>query len=75
MVRTCLVLPLISDTNHELLGILVGGINPRHELDDNYRIFYNLFANNVAFIIANANARKEDRQRAEVCRFRAASME
>jgi GAF domain-containing protein len=45
---------------------MVLGVNPRHALDDNYRIFFKLFAGNVASAMANATAREEERRRVEV---------
>jgi GAF domain-containing protein len=60
-------LPIVSQTNSNLLaGIMVLGVNPRHALDDNYRIFFKLFAGNVASAMANATAREEERRRVEV---------
>jgi signal transduction histidine kinase len=44
---------------------MVLGVNPRHALDDNYRIFFKLFAGNVASAMANAAAREEERKRNE----------
>jgi hypothetical protein len=36
--RSCLVLPLTSQTGGgKVVGVLVAGVNPRHELDENYR--------------------------------------
>ena len=60
-VQTALILPIYDrgkiDTV-EASDALVLGVNPRRELDDSYRTFLNLVANNVA--IAIANARREE---------------
>lgn len=63
---SCLILPIVSQTSSNLLaGLMVLGVNPRHALDDNYRIFFKLFAGNVASAMANATAREEERRRVE----------
>jgi signal transduction histidine kinase len=56
----------VSQTGSDVLaGVMVLGVNPRHALDDNYRIFFKLFAGNVASAMANAAAREEERKRNE----------
>ncbi len=36
--RSCVIFPMLSQTDADkVVGILVAGVNPRHELDDNYR--------------------------------------
>lgn len=38
IIRSCLILPLISHgVSEKVVGVLVAGVNPRHELDDIYR--------------------------------------
>ncbi len=52
-----IVLPLRpSGPRQPVVGLLVLGISPRREFDDDYRGFFDLIASNVATVIANANA-------------------
>ncbi|NBD08535.1 ATP-binding protein [Corallococcus silvisoli] len=46
-------------------GFLVGGVSPRRLLDANYHAFFQLTAEQVAAVVANARAYEEERQRAE----------
>ncbi|MGC2077082.1 MAG: histidine kinase dimerization/phospho-acceptor domain-containing protein [Xanthobacteraceae bacterium] len=50
---------------HPAAGFLVAGVSARLELNDAYRDFYGLVANQVALAIANARAYEEERERAE----------
>ncbi len=61
-----LVLPLQAPGRVELAGVLVGGISPYRQLDEDYRRFYELVAGHIATSIANARAYQEARRRAEM---------
>jgi PAS domain S-box-containing protein len=63
--HTAVVLPVRKSGQDRLAGILVAGISPRLELDDNYRGFLDLVAGNIATAITNARAYEEERRRAE----------
>ncbi|MBW4622002.1 MAG: PAS domain S-box protein [Cyanosarcina radialis HA8281-LM2] len=64
--RSAIVLPIAQSGQKDLLaGLLVLGISPRREFDDEYRGFFDLVASNVATAIANADAYEAERQRAE----------
>ncbi len=46
--RSCLVLPMTAHTGSDkAVGVLVAGVNPRHELDDNYRYASHLLSSSV----------------------------
>jgi len=34
--RMCMVMPMMSQTSEKVVGILVAGVNPCHDLDENY---------------------------------------
>jgi hypothetical protein len=37
-IRSCVLFPMLSQTDTDkVVGVMVAGVNPRHELDDNYR--------------------------------------
>ncbi len=64
--RSAIVLPIAqAGQKEQLAGLLVLGISPRREFDDEYRGFFDLVANSVATAIANARAYEEERKRAE----------
>ncbi|HEX5414375.1 MAG TPA: histidine kinase dimerization/phospho-acceptor domain-containing protein, partial [Chloroflexota bacterium] len=63
--RRALVLPVASNVQHRLAGLLVLGISARLDLDDLYRGFCELATAQVATAIANARAYEEERRRAE----------
>ncbi|MGB8627817.1 MAG: response regulator [Xanthobacteraceae bacterium] len=63
--RQALILPLRASIAHPAAGFLVAGVSARLELNDAYRDFYSLVANQVALAIANARAYEEERERAE----------
>lgn len=60
-----LVLPLIKAPAKKVTGFLVAGISPSLKLDDSYRSFLDLVANQAATAIANASTYQEEHQRAE----------
>ncbi len=59
-----LVLP-VSRPGVPAYGCLVAGLGPRRPLDDEYRGFLSLVADQIATAIANARADEEEKQRAE----------
>ena len=60
-----LMLPIRRSGTATAYGVLVMGISPRRGLDDDYRDFCGLVADQIAAGVANARARAEDRMRAE----------
>ena len=63
--HTAVVLPIAKQGQDRLAGFLVAGISPRRALDEHYRGFLDLVANQIATAIANARAYEEERKRAE----------
>ena len=64
-VQQALVLPL-KGPQHGLTGFLIAGVSPRRALDEAYRSFLDLVANQTGSAIAEAQAYEAERQRAEV---------
>ena len=64
-VESALVLPIGRPGAGGLDGVLVAGISPRLDFDDDYRDFLALTANQIATAVANARASAAERQRAE----------
>ncbi len=54
-----------SRAEKQALGILVAGVNPTRELDEEYSTFYNLVADHVATAMVNARAYEEERKRSQ----------
>ncbi|HEY4372474.1 MAG TPA: ATP-binding protein [Burkholderiales bacterium] len=63
-VQRALVLPL-KDAGERMLGVLLLGISTRRALDDGYRNFLALVADQVASALADTQSRLEERRRAE----------
>ncbi|MBD2082890.1 ATP-binding protein [Leptolyngbya sp. FACHB-17] len=64
--HSAIVLPVAQAGQKQLLaGLLVIGMSPRLEFDDEYRGFFDLVASNVVTAIANARTYEEERKRAE----------
>jgi signal transduction histidine kinase/FixJ family two-component response regulator len=63
--RSALVLPISRAGQDRPYGFMVVGINPRRVLDDDYRSFFSLVADQVATAIARARAYQEACERAE----------
>jgi PAS domain S-box-containing protein len=63
--HTALVLPISQPGQTQPAGLLVVGVSPRHALDEDYRTFFELVAEQIASAIANARAYEEERQQAE----------
>ncbi|MCO1594368.1 ATP-binding protein [Micromonospora sp. RHAY321] len=64
-VRTALALPLPSADETQPLGVLLVGVSPSRRLDEAYRSFYQLLAQQVSVALRNAQAYEEERRRAE----------
>ncbi len=63
--QQAVLLPLMSSGHDRTVGVLVLGVNPGRELDDEHRGFHDLVAGHVATAIANAGAYEGERRRAE----------
>ena len=59
------VVPLRSNTAHQLAGFLVAGVSSRLRLSDQYRSFFELAGAQIATVIASARAYEAERARAE----------
>ncbi|MFF5181339.1 ATP-binding protein [Micromonospora sp. NPDC000316] len=64
-VRTALALPLPSAAEDEPLGVLLAGVSPNRRLDEAYRSFYQLLAQQVSMAVRNAREYELERRRAE----------
>ena len=60
-----LVLPVRGQASPDAIGVLIAGISPRRPLDDGYRDFFDLIANQFAADIADARASEAEHRRAE----------
>src|SRR5258705_504362 len=63
--HSAIVLPIPSNTAHELAGLLVFGVSSRLRFDNGYRDFFGLVASQVATTITNTRAYENERKRAE----------
>jgi signal transduction histidine kinase/DNA-binding response OmpR family regulator len=63
--RQALILPIRTSVASQVAGFLVAGVSARLKLDDAYRGFYELIANQIGIAVANARAYEEERKRAE----------
>ncbi|GAA2601680.1 hypothetical protein GCM10010435_96310 [Winogradskya consettensis] len=64
-VRTAVTIPLHPAGQGRPLGVLVAGASPSRALDDGYRSFFHLLAQQVSLAVRNAYAYEEERRRAE----------
>ncbi|MBV8885777.1 MAG: response regulator [Chroococcidiopsidaceae cyanobacterium CP_BM_RX_35] len=64
-IQSAIALPLQAAGQEQLVGLLIVGVNPCRELDDDYRNFLNMVAGHIGTVIANATAYEEERRRAE----------
>ncbi|MEH1102581.1 response regulator, partial [Micromonospora sp. CPCC 205561] len=64
-VGRALALPLPSAEADQPLGVLLVGVSPSRGLDDAYRSFFALLAQQVAVAVRNARTYEEERRRAE----------
>jgi signal transduction histidine kinase/DNA-binding response OmpR family regulator len=60
-----LIVPIRSNTAHQLAGLLVAGVSSRLRVNDQYYSFFELVAAQIATAIANARAYEDERKRAE----------
>ncbi len=60
-----LVLPLARAGSERPYGVLVAGVSPRRELDNDYRAFLDIVTSHISQALANAEAYEEERKRAE----------
>lgn len=60
--RAAIVLPIPQAGQKQLAGLLVLGISPHREFDDEYRGFFDLAASYIATAITNANAYEAERK-------------
>ncbi|MEU4424465.1 SpoIIE family protein phosphatase [Actinoplanes sp. NPDC024001] len=63
-VRTAVAVPLPSAERSQPLGVLLAGVSPSRGLDETYRSFFALLAQQVAVAVRNAQAYQEERDRA-----------
>ncbi len=63
-VRIAVALPLPSAERFQPLGVLLVGVSPSRGLDETYRSFFQLLAQQVAVAVRNAQAYQEERDRA-----------
>ncbi|MEU8289204.1 ATP-binding protein [Micromonospora sp. NPDC048905] len=64
-VRTALALPLPSGGEDQPLGVLLAGVSPSRGLDEAYRSFYQLLAQQIAVALRNAQEYEQERRRVE----------
>jgi signal transduction histidine kinase/DNA-binding response OmpR family regulator len=62
---TAVILPITRPGLPQPYGFLVAAVSPRLALDDKYREFLVLVADQIATAVANARAHEEERQRTE----------
>jgi len=60
-----IIIPIIPSGQRFPQVVLVAGLNPYHQLDDQYFSFFQLVADQIASSIANVHAYEEERRRAE----------
>ncbi|MGZ4626063.1 MAG: ATP-binding protein, partial [Kineosporiaceae bacterium] len=60
-----LAFPLVQAGEQEPIGLIVLGVNPYRELDQQYRSFFDLAAGHVATAVTDALAYQAERRRAE----------
>ncbi len=64
-VRSALVMPIAAAGQGQPLGVIVAGVSPNRALDEGYRSFFDLLAQQVSVAVRNAHAYEEERRRAE----------
>ncbi|KAB1927017.1 response regulator [Micromonospora noduli] len=64
-VRTALALPLPSADEDQPLGVLLAGVSPSRGLDEGYRSFHQLLAQQISVALRNAQEYEEERRRIE----------
>ncbi|WP_433797583.1 SpoIIE family protein phosphatase [Actinoplanes sp. CA-252034] len=63
-VRTAVAVALPSAEQSQPLGVLLAGVSPSRGLDETYRSFFELLAQQVAVAVRNAQAYQQERDRA-----------
>jgi PAS domain S-box-containing protein len=64
--REAIALPLASPDQAKPYGVMICGVSPHRLLDEGYRAFFDLAAQQVVTAIRNARALEEERRRAEM---------
>jgi signal transduction histidine kinase len=64
-VERAVVVPFATPGHDRAAGVLVAGVNPGRELDDDYHTFFRLIADQIATRVAAADAYAAERERAE----------
>ncbi|MFI5492334.1 ATP-binding protein [Actinoplanes sp. NPDC051859] len=64
-VGEAVAVPLPSADRSQPLGVLLAGVSPSRALDDSYRSFFHLLAQQVSVAVRNSLAYEEERRRAE----------
>ncbi|MEU7774552.1 ATP-binding protein [Micromonospora taraxaci] len=64
-VHTALALPLPSGDEDQPLGVLLAGVSPSRRLDEAYRAFHQLLAQQASLALRNAQEYEEERRRIE----------
>ncbi|MGW0217322.1 ATP-binding protein [Micromonospora chokoriensis] len=64
-VHTALALPLPSGDEDQPLGVLLAGVSPSRRLDEAYRSFHQLLAQQASLALRNAQEYEEERRRIE----------
>ncbi|HSM36570.1 MAG TPA: ATP-binding protein [Longimicrobiales bacterium] len=64
-VEQAVVVPFATPSHDLAAGVLVAGVNPGRELDDDYHTFFRLIADQLATRVAAAEAYAAERERAE----------
>ncbi|MCG5472475.1 ATP-binding protein [Micromonospora sp. LAH09] len=65
LVHTALALPLPSGDEDQPLGVLLAGVSPSRGLDEAYRSFDQLLAQQISVALRNAQEHEEERRRVE----------
>ncbi len=63
--HSAMILPVLLPGQAQPRAILVAAISPMRALDEDYRTFFGLVATQIASSLADAQAREEERRRAE----------
>ena len=63
--RSAVIVPIPSAKTGDVRGFLIEGVSSRLSLDDNYRVFLQLIASQIANAVSNAEAYEHERRRAE----------
>ncbi|BAU13230.1 putative sensor protein [Leptolyngbya sp. NIES-3755] len=64
-IQKAMILPIAATGQTKLAGVLVAGVSPRLELNENYQDFLTQVAGQISTAIVNARSYEEERKRAE----------